>query len=299
MQDVKFADVSGFISLFQNDVNNGKDGSIFVKNGQVGLASAGLGYNGTINTNTWYRIVTVIDNSYCTLYVDGVQVGKSAAQDVNAWAMRDSRKLILFIDNDGEEKEVQLAEARFWDTALSATQVAQLANVGTTIDEGETKDAVAYTATLDGNGSSQWLTLSKLEGTIPTKTAVVLKGSPKTYVYNIVAEASPITNNALKGTLEPIEATGKYVLAKPAGEEVGFYLANGGNIAACKAYVETNSDVKGFIFKFDDDATDIENLNTQSSTLNTQNTSIYNLAGQRLQKMQKGINIVNGKKILK
>ena len=299
MQDVKFADVSGYISLFQNDVNNGKDGSIFVKNGQVGLASAGLGYKGTINADTWYRIVTVIDNSYCTLYVDGVQVGKSAAQDVNAWAMRDSRKLILFIDNDGEEKEVQLAEARFWDTALSATQVAQLANVGTTIDEGETKDAVAYTATLDGNGSSQWLTLSKLEGTIPTKTAVVLKGSPKTYVYNIVAEASPITNNALKGTLEPIEATGKYVLAKPAGEEVGFYLANGGNIAACKAYVETNSDVKGFIFKFDDDATGIENLNTQSSTLNTQNTSIYNLAGQRLQKMQKGINIVNGKKILK
>ena len=158
---------------------------------------------------------------------------------------------------------------------------------------------MAYTATLDGNGSSQWLTLSKLEGTIPTKTAVVLKGSPKTYVYNIVAEASPITNNALKGTLEPIEATGKYVLAKPAGEEVGFYLANSGSIAACKAYVETNSDVKGFIFKFDDVATGIENLNTQSSTLNTQNTSIYNLAGQRLQKMQKGINIVNGKKILK
>ena len=26
--------------------------------------------------------------------------------------------------------------------------------------------------------------------------------------------------------------------------------------------------------------------------------NIYNLAGQRLQKMQKGINIVNGKKIL-
>ena len=29
-----------------------------------------------------------------------------------------------------------------------------------------------------------------------------------------------------------------------------------------------------------------------------ENTSIYNVAGQRLQKMQKGINIVGGKKIL-
>ena len=297
MQDVKFATISGFISLYQNDVNNSKDGSIFINDGKVGLASAGLGYNGTINTNTWYRIVTVIDNSYCTLYVDGVQVGKSAAQDVNAWAMRDSRKLILFIDNDGEEKEVQLAEARFWDKALTATQVAQLATVGTTIDEGESKDAVAYTAQLDD--SNKWLVLNKLDGTIPTKTAVVLKGAPKTYVYNIVAEASPITDNVLKGTLEPIEATGKYVLAKPAGEEVGFYLANTGNIAACKAYLEINSEIKGFVFKFDDDATGIDDISDYNNAKNlNESKAIYNLAGQRLNKMQKGINIVNGKKIM-
>jgi hypothetical protein len=38
-------------------------------------------------------------------------------------------------------------------------------------------------------------------------------------------------------------------------------------------------------------------VNGQSSMVNGQ--SIYNLAGQRLNKMQKGINIVNGKKILK
>ncbi len=297
MQDVKFANVSGYISLFQNDVNNGKDGSIFVKDGTVGLNSAGLGYKGTINADTWYRIVTVIDNSYCTLYVDGVQVGKSAAQDVNAWAMRDSRKLILFIDNDGEETEVQLAEARFWDKALTAAQVAELATVGTTIDEGESKDAVAYTAQLDG--SNKWLVLNKLDGTIPTKTAVVLKGAPKTYVYNIVAEASPITDNVLKGTLEPIEATGKYVLAKPAGEEVGFYLANTGNIAACKAYLEINSEIKGFVFKFDDDATGIDDISDYNNAKNlNESKAIYNLAGQRLNKMQKGINIVNGKKIM-
>ena len=300
MQDVKFADVSDYISLFQNDVNNSKDGSIFILNGQVGLKSAGLYYNGTINADTWYRIVTVIDNSYCTLYVDGVQVGKSTAQDVNAWAMRDSRKLILFIDNDGEEKEVQLAEARFWDIALSATQVAQLANVGTTIDDGESTTPVAYTATLDGNGSSQWLTLSKLNGTIPTKTAVILKGAPKTYVYNIVAEASPITNNVLKGTLEPIAAADKYILAKPDGKEVGFYKASGGNIAAGKAYLEISSEVNGFNFKFDDDATGIKDLKDSKDfkDFKDSNNLIYNLAGQRLQKMQKGINIVNGKKVM-
>ena len=301
--DVKLADVSGYISLFQNDINNGKDGSIFVKDGAVGLNSAGLGYKGTINPNTWYRIVTVIDNSYCTLYVDGVQVGKSAAQDVNAWAMRDSRKLILFIDNDGEEKEVVTSEVRFWDTALTASQVAELATVGTTIEDSEdgVKDAVAYTATLDV--SNKWLVLNKLEGTIPTKTAVVIKGSPRTYVYNIAAEASPVTDNVLKGTLEPIEAADKYILAKPEGEEVGFYKATEGNIAAGKAYLEVPaSGVKGFIFMLDDDATGISDLKDFKDTnnLNDLNDSkaIYNLAGQRLQKMQKGINIVGGKKII-
>ena len=30
----------------------------------------------------------------------------------------------------------------------------------------------------------------------------------------------------------------------------------------------------------------------------TENAEIFNLAGQRLQKLQKGINIVNGKKVL-
>ena len=305
MQDVKLADVSGYISLFQNDVNNGKDGSIFIKDGKIGLNSADLSYNGTINTDTWYRIVTVIDNGYCTLYVDGDQVGKSASADVNAWVMRDSRKLILFIDNDGEEKEVQLAEARFWDKALTAAQVAQLATVGTTIDEGEAKDAVAYTATFDG--SKTWLELSEVNGTIPTKTAVILKGAPKTYVYNIVAEAAPIENNVLMGTLEPIEPTGKYVLAKPAGQKVGFYKAEPntdpekGKIPAGKAYLVSNdASVKAFYFA-GDDATGIRNVNSQNTlnTLNTQNSTIYNLAGQRISKMQKGINIVNGKKILK
>ena len=156
---------------------------------------------------------------------------------------------------------------------------------------------VAYTGQIDGSG--KWLILNKLDGTIPTKTAVVLKGSPGTYVYNIAAEASPITDNVLKGTLEPIAAAGKYILAKPAGEEVGFYKANSGNIAACKAYLEINSEIKGFNFKFDDDATGIDDIKDFNDTKNVNDSkAIYNLAGQRLNKMQKGINIINGKKVL-
>ena len=49
--------------------------------------------------------------------------------------------------------------------------------------------------------------------------------------------------------------------------------------------------MKAFFFG-EDDATGISNVNTNA------NEKVYNLAGQRLNKIQKGINIVGNKKVL-
>ena len=105
-----------------------------------------------------------------------------------------------------------------------------------------------------------------------------------------------IAGNVLKGAAEDIEAAGKYVLAKPDGEQVGFYLAETGTIKAGKAYLELpeGTDIKAFYFSIDD-ATGIE---TTDNGQQTTDNAIYNLAGQRLSKMQRGINIVGGKKVL-
>ena len=103
-----------------------------------------------------------------------------------------------------------------------------------------------------------------------------------------------IEGNVLKGTAEDIEAAGKYILAKPEGEPVGFYRATTGIIKAGKAYLEIAGDVKAFYFS-GDDATGLEAIDNEQLTIDNK---IYNLAGQRLQKMQKGINIINGKKVL-
>ena len=63
--------------------------------------------------------------------------------------------------------------------------------------------------------------------------------------------------------------------------------------------MEINSEIKGFVFKFDDDATGIDDISDYNNAKNlNESKAIYNLAGQRLNKMQKGINIVNGKKIM-
>ena len=103
-------------------------------------------------------------------------------------------------------------------------------------------------------------------------------------------------NNVLKGAAEDVEAAGKYVLAQPEGEPVCFYQAESGTIKAGKAYLELDSEVKAFYFLFPgDDPTGISAVNNGQLT---NGKEIYNLAGQRIQKMQKGVNIVNGKKIL-
>ena len=58
--------------------------------------------------------------------------------------------------------------------------------------------------------------------------------------------------------------------------------------------------VKGFVMEFDNDYADgIGTIQNSNFKIQNEEEPIYNLAGQRLQKMQKGINIVNGKKVLK
>ncbi|MBO7137630.1 MAG: hypothetical protein J6V92_04100 [Bacteroidaceae bacterium] len=106
-----------------------------------------------------------------------------------------------------------------------------------------------------------------------------------------------IKGNVLKGAAEDVEAVGKYVLAKPEGEQVGFYMADTGIIKAGKAYLENGSGIKAFYFNFNgDDATDIKNLNDHND-LN--GATWYDLNGRKLsgKPTQKGIYINNGRKI--
>ena len=148
-------------------------------------------------------------------------------------------------------------------------------------------DVKAYVAVLN----STWLDLNEIPN-IPAGTPVVLKGG----YYNKLAADLPAINvaNDLKGTNSATTADGTmYILAK-VGDQVGFYKAEG-TIPAGKAYYQSESGAKAFFFG-GDDATGISEV--ESSKLKVE-SPIYNIAGQRLQKMQKGINIINGKKVLK
>ena len=164
-----------------------------------------------------------------------------------------------------------------------------------TIYSDETAGTLSGNVTVfTGKQNGSFLTLTEQANTIPAQTAVVLKGAEGYFSFTPATSAPAITGeNDLLGTAAPLETTGnEYVLAMPEGEEVGFFKATG-TIPAGKAYLTSTSGVKGFIFS-DDTATGIVSLDANVNL----NGKVYNLAGQRLQKMQKGVNIVGGKKIV-
>jgi hypothetical protein len=98
-----------------------------------------------------------------------------------------------------------------------------------------------------------------------------------------------------QGTYAPIAAgdmTGKYGLT---AEGQIRKAGTGASIKGFRAYFELPANVEVKALRFED----IEDAISLIQTDVEENEAIYNVAGQRVQKMQKGINIINGKKILK
>ena len=159
-------------------------------------------------------------------------------------------------------------------------------------------DADAYT--LEESGS--WLVPTAVtDNEVPAGTPVLLKGtSGSTAIATINTGAafnsgSPLAC-ALTGVYKAttIDGATDYVLGIYDGV-VGFYHWNQSSLAANRAYIDTPAAVKGFVINWND-ADGITSV--QGSESKVKGTEIYNLAGQRMNRVQKGVNIVNGKKVL-
>ena len=156
----------------------------------------------------------------------------------------------------------------------------------------------AYVGQIQNNGSS--LHLEEVTA-LPANNAFVVNAAEGNYYYNNTSETVTLseTNDLQVATtaFNPTTENTIYCLAKKNGN-VGFYpVATTVTIPARKVYLEIASGVvpvKGFFGFEEDDATGI----SLTPALSEGEGEIYNLAGQRIQKMQKGINIVNGKKVM-
>ena len=161
------------------------------------------------------------------------------------------------------------------------------------------------------------LTLTEYTGTAPKNKPYIIEYTdeatmptaeePKVYQligYSNGAETTNRQEGWLTGVLQDETCyvpNGSYILSKYNGK-LGLYQAEGNNVkvaAKYKCYLTINSPVqsapKALFFDENDTVTDITNI---FGGENNQRIEIYNLAGQRIHRLQKGVNIVNGKKVI-
>jgi len=140
---------------------------------------------------------------------------------------------------------------------------------------------------------------------VPANTGILVKGDAGEYQIP-VRDAETIVSNMLVGVTEATSLNKvdgdytNYVFAKKNGE-LGFYaVSDGSTLGANKAYLPLltsklpSADVKRLAFMFDDEiATGINTIDVAKDGSRV----IYNLNGQKLGGIKKGINIVDGKKL--
>ena len=105
-----------------------------------------------------------------------------------------------------------------------------------------------------------------------------------------------LENGLFSGTYKSIPAIADSYVLQNQNSVIGFYKVADvkPTVGAFRAWLNVTSNVKAYFFG--DEATSInEELRMKNEELEG---AMFNLAGQRLQKMQKGVNIVNGKKVL-
>lgn len=166
------------------------------------------------------------------------------------------------------------------------------------LDFSDVEGLTAYTATLEGST----VTLNEVSD-VPANTGVVLKGDANIYSIPVIASSETavgsLTGDATEATA--YNAHDGYTLYGLAlvenGTKVQFSPVTSGSIAAGKAFLKvaapSTDEAKALNVVFAD-ATGISGIQAAGAT----DGAIYNLAGQRVGRAQRGIYIRDGKKVV-
>ena len=197
------------------------------------------------------------------------------------------------------QTDIWFMEVPTYDVEISSAGLATFClPYNATIPDGLT----AYTATDNDNGESVKLTAIE-SGKIAANEGVVLKGYEGTYTF-VAAEGSvsATEGNQMVGVTEDTPLTSAdnaYMLTRKKDDgSIAFrLLATDYTLGANKAYLKLENNARNLIsVVWDDNATGIYDLSEKEEA---ENGAIYNLAGQKLMRTQKGINIINGKLVIK
>ena len=175
------------------------------------------------------------------------------------------------------------------------------------LDFSEKKDVNAYIVSTFTPATGEVI-LTRVKD-VPANTGIIVKGAQGTYDIPI-GEGNTFVTNLLKGVTTSTVMNQKedgytnFILAQKNGN-VGFYLVkNGSTLGANKAYLPLPTASLNFgagarlSMVFDDmedgEPTVIPDVSNHTKEIQT---GIFNLNGQRLESLQRGINIVGGKKV--
>ena len=166
----------------------------------------------------------------------------------------------------------------------------------------------AYVATalpvMDGDEGT--IAMTAINGIIPANTGALLCAEEGEYVFTKAeSEGTPVTGNMLYGyaganeyaEVEKPEGTTNYVLTVEDGR-VGFYKKDSAfKVYNNKAYLNLPASVAAARAIYFDFGAETGILETENGDVKTENC--YDLSGRRVEKAQKGVYIVNGKKVVR
>ena len=152
----------------------------------------------------------------------------------------------------------------------------------------------AYTLTVDETNKT--VTAKAFTGVVPAGKAVLVKGdASKAYTLTPATTEGDATfaTDLMTGATKA-DGT-QYGFTTKFGTPAFAQVKSGQDIPAKKGYIVLNgASAAKYSICFDDEATGIHTIEAASAA----NATMYNLAGQRVDKAYKGIVIVNGKKYL-
>lgn len=195
--------------------------------------------------------------------------------------------------------ELTVSEAEIPDTPIETVTATISSSTGYAtfcsdkdLDFSTVKTLKAYIAKEVADNEVKMVRVSK---TVAAGTGLVLKGA--TAEIPVAETGISYSDNLLVGVLggeTTINSSNQYVLVDKDGTaKFADTAGNAANVPVGKAYLEVTSGSRILFFSFDDDATAISSVNMQAKQ------TVYNLKGLRVENSQRGLYIVNGKKVIK
>lgn len=165
----------------------------------------------------------------------------------------------------------------------------------------------AYTAQIAEEDGETVVKLTALEGNVLPKNEAVLLYSDVSgdIKMTITEDGTTDAGNKFQGvdvaTSQSDFGPNNYYMLSYGQNKLGFYkMKEETMLSANKAFIalSPSAQAKAMRMVFEDEDTGIDNINDDLSTTSEQAQTIYSISGVRQDKLQKGINIVNGKKMI-